>query len=163
HRGGASGAGGAARPPHRQPERSLRSLSGVGRPDRRLARAGHAGDVRLGRRRPPRRPPRRPAGRRALEAGPPRPPGRRRDPRADAIGVRTRAAWARGRAAEGGLRLVPGALAGTATLEVRDVNVTDLCVAIGADGLVGARPGPVDASVQAETDGHGTGRATITA
>src|SRR5262249_27247441 len=81
----------------------------------------------------------------------------------DAIEMRTSAASDRWRAAAARLRLGPGALAGTVTLEVRDVNVTDLLAAIGADGLVSVRPGPVDASVQAETDGHGTGRATITA
>ena len=81
----------------------------------------------------------------------------------DAIDVRTSAASDWWRAAEGRLRLVPGSLAGTVTLQVRALDATDLLAAIGADGPASARPGPVDASLEAETDGRGAGRATLTA
>jgi hypothetical protein len=85
------------------------------------------------------------------------------DVAADAIAVRLSGASDRWRAAEGGLRIVPGSLAGSARLEVSGLQAAGLLDAMGPVGALALRPGAVDASLDAETDGRGALHATINA
>ena len=85
------------------------------------------------------------------------------DVAAAAIAVRVSGAADRWRAAEGRLRIVPGSLAGSATLQVKGLQARGLLEAMGTDGALAVHPGAVDARLEAETDGYGAGRATISA
>jgi hypothetical protein len=81
----------------------------------------------------------------------------------DAIEMRASAAADRWRAAQGHIRIAPGALAGSGHLQVTGLEAAGLLAALGADAPITARPGPIDARLEARTDGQGTERATITA
>ena len=67
------------------------------------------------------------------------------------------------RAAEARLRLAPGSLAGSATLEVKGLEARGLLEAVGADGALAVRPGAVDGRLEAQADAQGAMRATLDA
>ena len=85
------------------------------------------------------------------------------DVAADAIDARVRAGADLWRGAEARLRLAPGSLAGSATLEVRGFQAGGLLEGLGAGGALTVRPGAVDARLEAQADGQGAARATIDA
>ena len=79
------------------------------------------------------------------------------DVAADAIDARVSAGADLWRAAEARLRIAPGSLAGSASLEVRGLEARGVLEALGAGGALAVRPGAVDARVEAQTDGQGAG------
>jgi hypothetical protein len=67
------------------------------------------------------------------------------------------------RAAQGRLTITPGSLAASAKLEVTALQAGELLDAMQSESTVVLRPGPLDASVDARTDGRSTVAATFTA
>jgi hypothetical protein len=85
------------------------------------------------------------------------------DVAAAAIDARMSAAADLWREAEGRLRIAPGSLAGTATLEVRGWRAGALLEAVSGGEALAVHPGAVDVRLDIETDGGHAGRATIDA
>jgi hypothetical protein len=81
----------------------------------------------------------------------------------DAIDARMSAAADRWRAATARLRIAPGSLAGSATLEVSGLQTEGLLEALGSGGALAVRLGAVDGRLEAETDGQDALRATLDA
>jgi hypothetical protein len=85
------------------------------------------------------------------------------DVSADAIDASVSTAADLWRTAQGSLTIAPGSLAGSAKLQVTGLQAAGLLAALQLEGALAVQPGPLDARVDAETDGRSTVRATLTA
>ena len=85
------------------------------------------------------------------------------DVSAEAIDASVSSAADLWRAAQGRLTISPGSLAASAKLQVTGLQAAKLLDAVPSENALAVRPGPLDASVDAQTDGRSTVRATLTA
>ncbi len=86
----------------------------------------------------------------------------RADVSAEAIEASVSSAADLWRAAQGRLTVAPGSLAATAKLQVSGLQAGGMLDAMQSESTLVLRPGPLDASVDAQTDGRSTVRATLT-
>ncbi|HLB15826.1 MAG TPA: AsmA-like C-terminal region-containing protein [Burkholderiales bacterium] len=84
------------------------------------------------------------------------------DVSAEAIDASVSSAADLWRAAQGRLTISPGSLAASAKLQVTGLQAGGMLDAMQSESAFVLRPGPLDASVDAQTDGHSTVRATLT-
>jgi hypothetical protein len=85
------------------------------------------------------------------------------DVSADAIDASVNAAADLWRAAQGRLTIAPGSLAASAKLQVTGLQAARLLDAMGPEGALAVRPGALDASLDAQTDGRSTVRGALAA